>query len=329
MASHGINIHTHASAIGHLTKFTEAIISANSLAPIKAVTLTGITFPKFTPISSFALNSTDTGISAVVAQLQANQESFRFAISSLRLALPQIQIELSRVGEVFQRINNDPVLKQRFELLTEKERLMYTVIDLLKPHLSLRIEHQPYEWFADQFEFACSALIDNARTNEELAAINDKNFIDVLKDIAARINLEIQRDNRRREKEQEQKLFLAPAPTEKSKRINTDEQVYITFEDLFINPADIKPCVGALRRIDPPLINENGAWIGRRGSKAKFSAFIRRLEDCRKIHFISDKKRLVPLVNAYIIGLNFGADARTMAAPDPNALTDFAALILP
>jgi hypothetical protein len=100
-----------------------------------------------------------------------------------------------------------------------------------------------------------------------------------------------------------------------------------SFEELFIKPEDLLMCVEALRRIDPPLISEDGAWIGRKGSKAKFAAWIKRLEDSNKICFVPDKRNLVPLVNSYFPSLDFGSEARSFADPDKDALDEFTALI--
>lgn len=114
-----------------------------------------------------------------------------------------------------------------------------------------------------------------------------------------------------------------PSPTTSTKPL------YKTFTDLFVKPEYVESSIDALRSIDPPLINDKGEWIGRRGSKAKFAAFIRRLKNCNKIHFVSDKKLLVVLAKNYFPGLDLGKHARTMADPDLNALDEFSALILP
>ena len=104
-----------------------------------------------------------------------------------------------------------------------------------------------------------------------------------------------------------------------------------TFEDLFINAEDIKPCVDALRRIwpDKPIISDTNQWQKRDGSKAVLAAWIRRLEDCPKIHFIRPINKLVPLLNTYFPNLELGKDARTLKDPDVNLVAEFAALILP
>jgi hypothetical protein len=104
-----------------------------------------------------------------------------------------------------------------------------------------------------------------------------------------------------------------------------------TFGGLFINPVDILPCVNALRQIEQPVISVAGTWIGKKGSKSVLVAWIDRLELCHKI-IPTDRKRLVPLLNAYFPNLNFGLDGRMFGEQNDIYTyykSEFSALILP
>ncbi|GAB3931873.1 hypothetical protein [Larkinella terrae] len=107
---------------------------------------------------------------------------------------------------------------------------------------------------------------------------------------------------------------------------------YSSFSDLFFDKQEIGVCVDALRKIGQPVIGAGVHWIGRKGSKSILVAWIDRLEYCNKIRIVSDRRQLVPLLNAYFPNLNFGAEGRQFG--EKNAIYDrfrieFASLILP
>ena len=134
-----------------------------------------------------AMHTAVASIASVASQWQINQETIRKSITSFSTVLGQIRIDTGHLGELLKRIKNDPELKRRFELFGEKEKTIRSVITRYKDQLIHRIEHRPFETFAYQFEYACYDLLDDARNNEQLAAISERDFIYALQYVADRI----------------------------------------------------------------------------------------------------------------------------------------------
>ena len=111
-----------------------------------------------------------------------------------------------------------------------------------------------------------------------------------------------------------------------------DKPVYASFEDLFINPADIEPCINALRwyRPEEPILGDGRNWTGSRKDRGLLVAWIERMETMnpQKIRPLTDRKKLVKLLNGYFENLNMGAAARVFDNPvNPDARNSFTSLI--
>ncbi|GAB2542802.1 hypothetical protein [Spirosoma aerophilum] len=134
-----------------------------------------------------AMRTAVSSLASVASQWQANQETIRKSVASFSFALEKIRFDNSQFVQVLQRIQNDPVLKRRFDLLGEKEKVIRSVINKWKDHLIHQIEHRPFDTFAHQFEYACYELLDDARNNDQLAAISEQDFVNALRYIAEKI----------------------------------------------------------------------------------------------------------------------------------------------
>ncbi|GAB4007181.1 hypothetical protein GCM10028808_10580 [Spirosoma migulaei] len=110
------------------------------------------------------------------------------------------------------------------------------------------------------------------------------------------------------------------------------DQPYESFVDLFINSADIEPCLQALRnyRPDKPILGEGLTWTGSIKDKGLIVAWIERLEtmEPKKIKRISNRKQLVVLLNTYFEDLEMGRDASVFnKVVDPSFQDAFKALL--
>ena len=282
-----------------LTKWKETLNNMPRFGELMSTASKSLIFPQPIPIPTFIpeIFNSNQALKSFAAQMESHKEAMRLAITSLKLdILPPVRIELERVGEIFRRIEADPVLKTRFKLLAEKQRLIYKVIDKWKGHLIHRIEYMPYEPFANQFEFACYALLDDARNNDELDAIVDKNFLDALLDVAARIKIEAKLDFERRERAQQKllkSLIITNSPN--------------SFTALFNDPHEVSEMVNILRevtqRLGKPIIDDTGKWIKRRGGISILIAWIEVLETRSKFKFNLEDAKMAELLNNHFPGL--------------------------
>ncbi|GAB3501054.1 hypothetical protein GCM10027341_27300 [Spirosoma knui] len=106
--------------------------------------------------------------------------------------------------------------------------------------------------------------------------------------------------------------------------------LYLTFEDLFILPANVDICVDVLRkyRLDAPLLGEKNNWIGSFKDRGVIVAWIDQLEAKGKIRRI-DRKQLVGLLNNFFSDLNMGKDARVFNNITKRDVKDYFASQLP
>ncbi len=105
-----------------------------------------------------------------------------------------------------------------------------------------------------------------------------------------------------------------------------------SFTDLFIDPADIDPCIEALRKYRPekPVLGEGLTWVGGPKNRGLIVAWIETMELTKrpKIRHLKDRKKLVRLLNTYFSSLNMGKYARVFDEPtNRNAKDRFAALM--
>lgn len=62
---------------------------------------------------------------------------------------------------------------------------------------------------------------------------------------------------------------------------------YTNLDEVFINISDIDKCINVLRKVDPPIIDENGQFLGK--NKGAFVIWIDELRRKGKLHTINDK----------------------------------------
>ncbi|MCX6214649.1 hypothetical protein [Spirosoma sp.] len=107
---------------------------------------------------------------------------------------------------------------------------------------------------------------------------------------------------------------------------------YKSFTDLFINSSDINCCIQALRNYRPekPVLGEGLSWTASIKDKGVIVAWIERMETMnpKKIKRLSNRKKLVKLLNAYFENLEMGKDASVFNKVVDKSLKDaFKALI--
>ncbi|GAB3923405.1 hypothetical protein [Larkinella terrae] len=128
------------------------------------------------------------------------------------------------------------------------------------------------------------------------------------------------------------KQILLSSPLTAPALDKSDTIAYNSFEELFINLIDIEKCIDALRRYRPEksVLGEGRNWTGVNKDKGVIVAWIERMEGMRKpkIRRLSNRKRLVMLLNNFFLDLNMGKDARVFSNPvDLNVKQAFEALM--
>ncbi|MVM31173.1 hypothetical protein GO755_14115 [Spirosoma sp. HMF4905] len=235
-------------------------------------------------------------------------ESIRKAFQPTANLLNDLRIHSEGIRAFFERLKNDPTFQERLKLLADKEKMFRRLLKQWEMYLVKKANEMPFESFAHHIEYACYDLIDYAGDNKELASLNDSDFISLFKDVVAKLAVEdeLQFEQQKARHKQSPNIVL-PVKTGKRQVL---VKHYDNFTSIFRNPDDISSCVEALYKLETPVINDAGGWIGKkRGSYSSISvlvAWIEVLEIRAKIYPQIDRCHLAELLNSYFSGLNMG-----------------------
>ena len=80
------------------------------------------------------------------------------------------------------------------------------------------------------------------------------------------------------------------------------EKLPTTFEELFYDPEIVEPCIGVLKKIEPPILNESGMYMG--GLKGAFVVWIDALKKRDFIKIYSDRKIYASLISKKFVSID-------------------------